>query len=97
MGALSTKAVTRRRKTRKQRGCGGTIRAALELKPTDKVYLFDDHPEWVKNVTENDHAVSVPIFMPPYELYGVAKTHDVVPNTIPAETTLLDIVKAKLR
>jgi hypothetical protein len=72
------------------------VRKSLELEPSDIVYLFDDHHEWVKNVTENDHAISVPVFMPPYELYGVAKTHNFVPDTIAAETTLLDVVRAKL-
>ena len=70
------------------------IRKTLELDPSDIVYLFDDHPEWVKNVIENDHVVPVPVFMPPYELYGVTKTHNIVPDTIVDETTLLDIVRA---
>lgn len=69
------------------------VRKTLELEPTDIVFLFDDHPEWVKNVTDNDHAIPVPVFMPAYELYGVAKTQNVVPDTIPHETTLPDIVR----
>jgi hypothetical protein len=72
------------------------VRKSLELKPTDIVYLFDDKPEWVKNTSVNDHIVPVPAFIPVYELYGVSKTHNIVPDTIPYETTLIDIVRAKL-
>lgn len=72
------------------------IRKTLALKPTDIVYLFDDHPAWIKNKTENDVVVSIPAFAPPYELYGVVKTHDIIPDTILQETILSDIVHATL-
>ena len=71
------------------------VRKTLELKPADIVYLFDDKPEWVTNTSANDYIVPVPGFIPAYELYGVAKTHNIVPNTIPHETTLVDIVRAQ--
>ena len=73
------------------------IRKTLELSPSDIIFLFDDHPEWVKNTTENDHAIPIPVFQPAYELYGVSKTHNVVPDTIPHETTLPEIVTKILR
>lgn len=72
------------------------VRKSLGLKPTDIVYLFDDKPEWVKNVSSNDRVIAVPAFTPAYELYGVSKTHDIVSDPIPHETTLSDIVRAQL-
>jgi hypothetical protein len=72
------------------------VRKTLELKPSDIVYLFDDHPEWVKNVSANDHVIPVPAFTPAYELYGVSKTHNIVLDTIPEETILQDIVRYQL-
>lgn len=72
------------------------VRKSLGLKPTDIVYLFDDKPEWVKNVSSNDRVIAIPAFTPAYELYGVSKTHDIVFDPIPHETTLSDIVRAQL-
>lgn len=73
-----------------------SVRKTLGLKPTDVVYLFDDRPEWVKSMSINDHIISVPAFSPAYELYCVSKTHDIVPDTIPPETVLLDVVRAMI-
>jgi NLI interacting factor-like phosphatase len=48
-----------------------TIRKHLNLKDSDKLYILDDHPEWVDSSKPTDHIISVEPFNPAYKLYGV--------------------------
>lgn len=74
------------------------MREHLKLSERDKVYIIDDHPEWIDvSPGGNDHIIGVPSFQPSYKLYGVQVIkyphQDDPSDTIPNENILMDVLR----
>jgi hypothetical protein len=69
-----------------------SVRKDLGLRTEDKVYVFDDRPEWIVPSGPNDHVISVAPFQPAYSLYGVRT----IPGDTLSDTELMTKVVAAL-